>query len=59
MLVVGRTLHRYRNGIHYSEDLPISLLSLNDLQVYLICKSLENVVFSGEGYKSKAPSLRC
>ena len=31
MLVVGRTLHRYRNGIHYSEDLPISLLSFERL----------------------------
>ena len=32
---------------------------LNDLQVYFICKSLENVVFSCEDYKSKEPTLRC
>ena len=59
MLVVGRALHRYRNGIHYCEDLPISLFSFERLSGLLICKSLENVVFSCEDYKSKTPSLRC
>ena len=45
MLVAGRALHRYRDGIHYCEDLPISLFSFERLTGLLYLQILGKYCF--------------